>query len=205
MHRWIRDRGLPAVLFNEQYRLNRVGLIDWAQRNQVPLPAPEVDDDLPPIRLAEALARGGIHRQLAGTSRQGVVAAAVDRLQLPPSVDRELLREMILARSAHDATAIGCGFALPHARYPFVAEVGEPVLGLFFLASPMDFGAADGVAVTALFVLVSPTTRAHLQMLSKVARALMDGLRRPVQAQASDAEILAAAAACDLASHGPRS
>src|SRR5262249_11818290 len=112
------------------------------------------------------------------------------------------LREMILARSAHDAAVIGDGIALPHARYPFVADVGAPILGLFFLGFPMDFGAPDGVAVTALFVLVSPTTRAHLQLLSRIARALRNGLRRPVQGRAPEAEILAAAAACDAIGPG---
>jgi excisionase family DNA binding protein len=39
IRRWIRDRGLPAVLFNEQHRLNRIDLLVWAQENQVPVPA----------------------------------------------------------------------------------------------------------------------------------------------------------------------
>ncbi len=203
VHRWIRDRGMPAVLFNEQYRLNRVSLMDWAQRNQVPLPVQELDAEADPLYLADALARGGIHRDLFGTSRQQVVAAAVDRLQLPSSVDRDLLREMILARSAHDSTAIGNGIALPHARYPFVAAVRTPILGLFFLSAPVDFGAADGIAMTTLFVLVSPTVRTHLHMLSRVARALTGELKQPIHARATDEEILAAARAADRKSPRP--
>jgi len=204
VHRWIRDRGMPAILFNEQYRLNRVSLMDWAQRNQIPLPDPAFDEASIPLRLADALARGGIHRDLFGASRQQVVAAAVDRLLLPRSVDRELLREMILARAEHDSTAIGNGIALPHARYPFVADVGAPILGLFFLSAPVDFGAADGVAMTTLFVLVSPTVRSHLQLLSRVARALTGELKRAIDVRATDQEILAAARAADAASQGSR-
>jgi PTS system nitrogen regulatory IIA component len=205
VHRWIRDRGLPAILFNEQYRLNRVSLIDWAQRNQVSMPSPPADDESAPIRFADALARGGIHRNLLGGTRQEVMAAAVDRLQLPASVDRELLREMILARTLHDSTAIGSGFALPHARYPFIAAVGEPILGLCFLDQPIDLNAADGQAVSTLFVLVSPTVRAHLQLLARIARALTGGLGPVVRARAGDEEILAAARACDAGTPGPRS
>lgn len=197
VHRWIRDRGLPAVMFNEQYRLNRVAVTDWAQRNRVPLPLHDHDEGNAPVPLAETLRRGGIHRGLFGATRQQVVAAAVERLLLPPAVDRDLLREMILARAAHDATAIGNGVALPHARYPFVGPVPAPVLGLFFLAAPMDFGAADGVPVTALFVLVSPTVRTHLQLLSRVARALGGELMAAVQRRAPDDELLAAARAAD--------
>ncbi|HEX5051124.1 MAG TPA: PTS sugar transporter subunit IIA [Planctomycetota bacterium] len=203
--RWIRDRNLPAVRFNEQYRLNRVGLMDWAQRNQILLPIPATDEATEPIRLAEVLARGGIHRGLSGTSRRDVVAAAVDRMLLPPSVDRDLLREMILARASHDSTAIGGGIALPHARYPFIAAVPEPVLGLFFLATPVDFGAADGRAVTTLFVLVSPTVRMHLHLLSRVARALAGELKEPVEMQRTDAEILAAARNSDAVRPGSAS
>jgi PTS system nitrogen regulatory IIA component len=203
VHRWIRDRGLPAILFNEQYRLNRVSLMDWAQRNQIPMPITSAEEARP-FRIAEALARGGIHRGVPGTTRLEVVAAAVDRLSLPPGVDRELLREMVLARTAHDSAAIGGGIALPHARYPFVADLPEPVLGLCFPAAPIDFGAADRVPITALFVLVSPTVRMHLHVLSRLARALTGGLQQPVHAQAADAEILAAAATCDAAAKEPR-
>lgn len=200
--RWIRDRGLPAVLFQEQYRLNRIGLMDWAQRNNIPLPEPDPEELKPSLRLADALERGGIHRGLVGSTRQEVVARAVDELLLPPSIDRDLLREMILARQAHDATAIGDGVALPHARYPFVAEVRTPVLGLFFLAQPLDWGAPDGVPIAALFVLVSPNNHAHLQLLAQIARGLRNGLRQPVQTRATDEVILAAARACDDATHG---
>ena len=204
VHRWIRDRGMPAVLFNEQYRLNRVSLMDWAQRNQVQLPVQELDAEATPLHLADALERGGIHRDLFGASRQQVVAAAVDRLLLPQSVDRDLLREMILARAAHDSTAIGNGIALPHARYPFVAAVPAPILGLFFLSAPVDFGAADGIAMTTLFVLVSPTVRTHLHMLSRVARALTGEMKRPIHTRATYEEILAAARAADARSQGSR-
>lgn len=195
---------MPAILFNEQYRLNRVSLMDWAQRNQIPLPVPPLDEASVPLRLAEALAQGGIHRDLFGATRQQVVAAAVDRLLLPHSVDRDLLREMILARAAHDSTAIGNGIALPHARYPFVADVRAPILGLFFLSAPVDFGAADGIAMTTLFVLVSPTVRSHLQLLSRVARALTGDMKRAIDRRATDEEIFAAARAADAASQGSR-
>jgi PTS system nitrogen regulatory IIA component len=47
---------------------------------------------------------------------------------------------------------------------------------LFFLENPIDFGAIDGQPVYALFMLISPTVRAHLHLLSRLAFALRDPL-----------------------------
>ncbi|MFO1077915.1 MAG: PTS sugar transporter subunit IIA [Planctomycetota bacterium] len=189
VHRWIRDHGLPAVLFDEQLRLNRVDVLEWAQRRGIALadPAPATSDA---GILAPALERGGIHRGLTGTTATAAIVDAVDRLRLPPSVDRDLLREMIVAHAARGTTAIGDGLALPHARFPFVADVRRPILGLCFLSGPVAFGAPNDQPVSAVFVLVSPTVQSHLQMLSGIARALAGGLRELVINRSPDEGII---------------
>jgi PTS system nitrogen regulatory IIA component len=203
VHRWIRDLGLPAVVFNEQLRLNRVDLLEWAQRQGIALADPDPATAGGAAHLAEALERGGIHRGVFGATQAEVIAAAVDRLQLPPSADRDLLREMILARAAQGTTAIGDGLALPHARYPFVADVRRPILGLCFLSAPVDFHAPDHQPVSAMFVLVSPSVRVHLQTLASLARALAGGLRDLVVDRATDESILAFCRRSDAGGAGP--
>lgn len=192
VRRWIRDGGLPAVLFNEQYRLNHVDLMVWAQQHQLtvkpPAPAPHADD-----LLVAALRRGGIHRGIVGATCAEVVRAAVAALLLPPAVDRDLLLEMIAARQSHGTTAIGHGVAIPHARYPIVSAVPESIAGLCLLQAPVHFAAPDGVPVAALFVLVTPTPRAHLELLAALSRALGGPLLPAVQEQAADEVLLAAA------------
>lgn len=195
VYRWIRDAGLPAVLFNEQYRLNRIDLMVWAQAHQIAVSPPSAGTAAV-ADLGAALRRGGIARDVAGGSCAEVVAAAVARLRLPDVVDRALVLEMIAARQAHGATAIGNGIAIPHARYPIVAAVPEPIAGLALLQTPVPFAAApDGRMVTALFVLLTPTIRAHLDLLATLAKALQGPLLAAVQAGADDATILAAAGA----------
>jgi PTS system nitrogen regulatory IIA component len=49
-----------------------------------------------------------------------------------------------------------------------------------FLEKPIDFGALDGNHVHALFSLVCPTMRSHLQMLSRLSYALRDPRFREV-------------------------
>jgi PTS system nitrogen regulatory IIA component len=54
------------------------------------------------------------------------------------------------------------------------------MITLCFLEHPIDFGAMDGKPVHTLFTIVSPTIKAHLHLLSRLALAL----RRPEFAQA---------------------
>ena len=85
-------------------------------------------------------------------------------------IDRELLLRLFLAREASASTAIGEGIALPHVRNPIVLYVTRPLVTLCFLEHPIEFGALDGQPVSVLFSLISPSTRAHLQILSKLSR-----------------------------------
>ena len=48
------------------------------------------------------------------------------------------------------------------------------MIAICFLDHQVDFGALDGQPVGILFTLISPTVRAHLHLLSKLAFALRD-------------------------------
>jgi len=192
VQRWIRERGLPAVKFNEQYRLNQVDLLVWAQANQVavdPDRLPAREKDAPPD-LAAALLRGGIHRDVAARNRSEALAAAVARMPLLADADRTLLADLLAARENAGTTAIGNGIAIPHARHPIVLAGGEPLLALCFLKQPVDFAATDVKPVHTLFALVTPTIRSHLQTLARLAFALGGPFGGRVAARASDRELI---------------
>ena len=95
-------------------------------------------------------------------------------LPLPEGIDRELILRLLLVREAAATTAIGDGIALPHVRNPIVLHVDRPMITLCFLERAVDFGALDGKPVQFLFSLICPTTRNHLQMLSRLSFALQD-------------------------------
>jgi PTS system nitrogen regulatory IIA component len=64
----------------------------------------------------------------------------------------------------------------------------------------VDFGALDGQPVATLFTLVSPTVRAHLHLLSRLAFALRDDrFKTAVRTQASRDEIFLALHAAEAA------
>jgi PTS system nitrogen regulatory IIA component len=193
--RWIRQRGLPARHVKGQFRFNRAELLEWATANGVRVSADlfdhlEDDDDSVPA-LAESLEQGGIHYRLRDTNRDRAIRALVDVLPLPEGVDRDLLFHLFLAREASASTAIGDGIAIPHVRNPIVLHVSSPMLSLCFLERPVDFAALDGKPVYVLFSVISPTTRGHLQLLSRLAFALHDDhFKAAVVAQAPRETIL---------------
>ena len=78
-------------------------------------------------------------------------------------------------------------------RNPIVLHVPQPIVTLCFLEAPVDFGALDGQPVNALFTLISPTVKAHLHLLSRLAYALRDpDFKALIVRQANRDEILEA-------------
>ena len=176
VYRWIESGEMPAYRIHDQYRINRSELLEWATAMRIPV-APELfhdTDDAEHIpSVNECLSRGGVFHDVPGGTRSEALSEIVRYLPLGEG-DRELLRELLLARGAAATVAVGGGIAIPHVRKPIVLAEDEPVLMLCFLRTPVDFGAPDGEPVFALFLLVCPTVRLHLEMLAKLARLLRE-------------------------------
>ncbi len=188
---WIESGDLPAYRINDQYRINRSELLEWATRRNIPV-APalfheaEEDERIPSV--AESLERGGVFHDVAGETRAKVLRSIVALLKLEDEGDRDTLLQLLLARDAGAVVPVGAGIAIPHVRDPIALSTGEPFVALFFLRQPVDFAAPDGQAVFALFFLVSPTTRVHLQMLAKIAFVLRDpAFREAIRGRATAA------------------
>jgi nitrogen PTS system EIIA component len=195
IYRWVNQGILPAYRVNEQYRFNRAELLEWATARRMNVSAAlfdEPESNATPIpSLVEALQAGGIFYRLSGRNKESALRALVEHLRLPEEVDRDFLLRVLLAREALQSTGIGEGIAIPHVRNPIVLHVPRPTITLCFLETPVDFGALDGKPVHVLFSLVSPTVRAHLRLLSRLAFALHDpGFKQAVVRQAARDEIL---------------
>ena len=98
------------------------------------------------------------------------------------------------AATRASALRVGDGVAVPHPRSPILLRVPTALVTLCFLETPIDFGALDGKPVHVLFSVISPTTRAHLHLLSMLAFALRDPeFKEDLVRRAGAEEILAAA------------
>lgn len=195
VYRWVSERSLPGYRLSGQYRFRRSEILEWASANKVnvsPMLIQESDSEAGPLPdLGEALQAGGVYYRISGTDKASALRGVVEVLRLPEEVDRVFLLQVLLAREQLASTGIGDGIAIPHTRNPIVLHVQKPLVTLCFLEQPVDYGALDGKPVHALFALISPSVRAHLHLLSRLAFALRDPqLKSLVHSQASRDELL---------------
>ena len=198
VYRWISQGQLPAYQVHEQYRFNRAEILEWATSRKIPV-SPEIfaepeTSGVSMPSLVEALENGGVNYRVGGADKLAVLKNVVQLLQLPEEVDREFLFRVLVAREDLSSTGIGDGIAIPHVRNPVVLHISKPMVTLYVLEHPVDFGAIDGQPVYALFMLISPTVRAHLHLISHLAYALRDSaFRAVIQRRGLREEILDAA------------
>ena len=196
IYRWIDERGLPVHRVHGRHRFNRAELLEWATAQGVRVSAElfaEPSEHEPPLpTLESALEAGGIHFVKGGAERETVLREVVRVLNLPEEVDREFLYEVLLARENLGSTAVGDGIAIPHVRNPVLLHV-RPAVALCFLEEPIPFGALDGKPVEILFVIVTPTSRTHLHLLSRLSAALHDREFRRVLKKRAPYEAIAGA------------
>ncbi len=200
VYRWVSQQRLPASRIGDQYRFNRAELLEWATANQVRV-SPKIfheDASSETIRLEDSLRAGGVFYRVTGSDKESVMREVVQIIPLPEEVDRQYLLEVLLARESLGSTGVGDGIAIPHVRNPIVMHIQKPMIALCFLEHAIDFEAIDRKPVHTLFTIVSPTTRAHLKLLSGLAFALRDAEFASVIArQALRDEVMAAARKID--------
>ncbi len=118
--RWIRDRGLPVHRADERLFVNPIELWEWAVEHGVPV-SPELleqarraPEAVPPI--STLLAVGGIHPDVRGATPARVLRAVVDRLPLPPAMDREFLAHAVAACEGNGLELAFC-HGIPNPQY----------------------------------------------------------------------------------------
>jgi len=176
IYRWIQSGHFPFYKVNEQYRFNRVEMLEWATAQKIPI-SPQIFAEpeggaLP--TLTQAIRIGGIHYRVEGKAKESVFKSIIQILRLPEEVDSEFLLQVLMARESLGSTGIGEGIAIPHARNPIVLHIPKPMVALCFLEQPIEFAALDGEPVSIIFMLVTPTVRSHLHLLSRLAFAIKD-------------------------------
>lgn len=196
IYEWIDEGTIPFYRVSDQFRFHRAEILEWAtsrgMRVSVELFHTGNGDSHQP--LLDALRSGGIHRGVAGQELSAVIRSILERLPIPDPDERDLVHEILLARDAM-RSAIGDGFAIPHVRTPIVLHAAKSAISINFLAHPIDFQAIDQKPVDTIFMMVTPTTKAHLFLLSRLSTALCDpDFKASIARRAPDHEIFEHAA-----------
>jgi len=128
------------------------------------------------IALSELLSSDAINLELAGQTRDEVLAELVGQIREianRPEARQTLLRALHEREQLH-STGIGDGIALPHARNGLVGLVDHPVVVFGRHAEGVPYGAIDGEPARLFFLLIAPTVTQHLAILARLSRILRD-------------------------------
>jgi PTS system nitrogen regulatory IIA component len=191
IYRWIDDGDIPCHVVNHQPLFSRAELLEWATAHRKPLSTELFDDGRAAISLSAAIERGGVHDGVAGRDRESVLRAVVERLPIADPGERDLVLAVMLAHENEASTGVGDGVAIPHVRAPVVLAGVPAAIAVCYLEHRVPFDAIDGNPVHVVFAMMTPTIRAHLQLLSRLSLALLDaGFKDALARRAPVAELV---------------
>jgi PTS system nitrogen regulatory IIA component len=116
--------------------------------------------------LSALLERGGIYYNIPGAKPREILACLTEALPDLPALDKTELLKAVLERETLMSTALGRGIALPHPRSPVPG--GKPFMAIAFPTLPVDWKALDGKEVDTVILIVSASSKQHLNTLSKI-------------------------------------
>ncbi len=182
IERWISQGRIPMKLDGRTCIFNESTLGKWASLHHLQFQLPNETSGkkkeavISPDTevLLSAMKRGGVFHDLEGTDTNSVLEAAAMRLPDFSEASKQLLYRRLQEREQLMSTGIGKGVAIPHPRTPLEDMGHESILTTFFLKNAVDFGSIDDKPVFVLFVLLSPTTKKHLNLLSRLAFCVRD-------------------------------
>lgn len=172
VHRWIRQGRLPVQRVGSGYRFSQAALERWARQRKLSF-FPPGEKSVPlqifePEELQKAMRRGGIVYDIDVSDASSTLRAVADCIPNMEPEQREDLYQRLLAREQLASTGIGRGVAIPHPRNPAGDTTTPSLITTCFLKDPVDFSAVDHLPVFVMFVLLSPSVKAHLHLLSRL-------------------------------------
>jgi PTS system nitrogen regulatory IIA component len=174
--RWIRQGRIPVQKSGNNCYFRKPTLVKWARTHHLPFVLTDENasdkDEKAPETLVGAIQRGGIYTDLAGNSVETALKAATERMNFLEAPEKKVLVDRLLEREKLTSTGIGNGVAIPHPRTPLVDSFDKPVIAACFLEHPVDFAAVDDQPVFVMFILISPSVKMHLHLLSRLSYCL---------------------------------
>src|SRR5260370_17747092 len=136
---WARAGKLPHGYWQGRYRYNRQAILEWALAHNHPLNLPtkeaQTDRSLPPLN--EVFSTKHFYYDVPGGNFSEAVRAALDRLDLPPENDKDLICDLIVSREKLMTTAVCGGVAVSQVRGPGVVHRAVPLFSVLFLCPPL--------------------------------------------------------------------
>lgn len=178
VERWIRQGRIPIQRSSNGYMFNESTLEKWASIYRLPFSLPERMKSQPKAvnqeSLLPAMQRGGLLYDIKGDDVETVLKDAVEKIHFLSDDIKELVYQYMLEREHMTSTGIGKGVAIPHPHDPVSDVLTNSVISTCFMEKPIDFNAVDGRPVFVMFILLSPSTKTHLHLLSRLSFCIRD-------------------------------
>ena len=177
VERWIRQGRIPVRKKGDQCVYKIAALKKWADENNLSYVVSDTGFQDTPKKEAEtvysAMKKGGVFYEVPGHSVEDVFSAAVDRIDCLRTMDqRKSLHKRLVARENLMSTGIGNGVAIPHPRKPLPYDDIPAFITTCFLKNRIDFHSMDNKPVHVMFIIVCPTSKSHLYLLSRLSFCL---------------------------------
>jgi len=178
VERWIRQGRIPIQRSGSEVVFSPAALERWAATHHLPFSlGGGQDNDRTPEdfdTVVAAMGRGKVCYRISGSDAATVLKSAVDCVDFLAAEIRDELYEKLLERERLASTGIGNGIAIPHPRDPLTRPPEAPIIATCFTEKPVPFGAVDDQPVSVLFLLISPTVKHHLHLLSRLSYCIRD-------------------------------
>lgn len=178
VERWIRQGRIPIQQNGAEALFSRAALEKWADTHHLSLSLSGDPADAPRPEamgsLVSAMKHGKVYHRVEGTDAAAALKSAVDCMDFLSGDNREELFQKLMDRERLASTGIGNGIAIPHPRDPLSEPPESPAITTCFLKDPINFNAIDDQPVSVFFLLISPTVKHHLHLLSRLSYCIRD-------------------------------
>ena len=147
--------------------------------------------------IAELIKRGGVYRNVEGSTPEEVYKKISGLMRLPAFLSGQAVYDALCERENLMSTAVGNGIALPHARNPLLKSEDEQRIAVVYLKEPLDMGAPAGCKVFVMFVLFAESSQSHLLMLASLVEIFKKPqFKKMLEMRAGEDELLNAISSC---------
>lgn len=168
--KYIKTGKLPAHRINNAYMFNKQEIKEWIIKKGIKINARFLEMKLGnmPVSISGLIKKGGILRDVKGTTPAVILTEAVSKMSFPSEITKEEVLLSLIEREEMMPTAVGRGIAIPHPRNPIITEIKNESITVCMLSAPVAYGAMDGEPVNTMFIVMSANAARHLEILSKL-------------------------------------
>jgi PTS system nitrogen regulatory IIA component len=118
--------------------------------------------------------RGEVLQNVSGSTVEEIFNAVCRKIKLPEGLTAVSLEHNLLMREKILTTAVGNGIAIPHPRCPIVNNYNDSRIIVVYPKIPLNMNAPDSKKVSVMFILLSYSTKEHINILASLAKLFRD-------------------------------